>query len=117
MTKLVKIQTMTSLEIARLTGKRHDNVVRDIREILHQLDEGNALKFEDVYKDAKGEKRPMFALPERELMILLTGYSVPLRAKVIDRWKHPTESPLRRCYSCGGAPRISTKSRLPISPH
>ena len=82
-----KVPTMTSLEIARLTEKEHRNVLRDIREMLSQLGEGNALRFEHVYKDAKGEKRPMFALPERELMILLTGYSVALRAKVIDRWR------------------------------
>ncbi|MNH42845.1 hypothetical protein D3C79_1046280 [compost metagenome] len=29
----------------------------------------------------------MYALPRRELDILLTGYSVTLRAKVIDRWR------------------------------
>ena len=29
--------TMTSLEIAELTGKRHDNVMRDIRSMLVEL--------------------------------------------------------------------------------
>lgn len=51
--------TMSSREIAELTGKRHDNVVRDIRNML-----------EELY--GKGG-------------LLLTGYSIPLRAKVIDR--------------------------------
>lgn len=32
-------QTITSLEVAELTGKRHDHVMRDIRNIISQLDE------------------------------------------------------------------------------
>ena len=32
-------QTITSLEVAELTGKRHDQVLRDIRNILSQKDE------------------------------------------------------------------------------
>ena len=42
--------TMSSLEIAALTGKRHDNVLRDIRTMLEEL-EMDALKFEGSYKD------------------------------------------------------------------
>lgn len=76
--------TMSSREIAELTGKRHDNVVRDIRKMLEELG-ANPLSFEGVYLDAKGESRPCFNLPRREVEILLTGYSIPLRAKVIDR--------------------------------
>ena len=76
--------TMSSREIAELAGKRHDNVVRDIRKMLEELG-ANPLSFEGVYLDAKGESRPCFNLPRREVEILLTGYSIPLRAKVIDR--------------------------------
>lgn len=32
MTNIIKIETTTSLEIARVTGKQHKNVLRDIRE-------------------------------------------------------------------------------------
>lgn len=34
---LVKIDSMSSLEIAELTGKRHDNVLRDIKNMLSEL--------------------------------------------------------------------------------
>lgn len=50
MNELINIQneiTMTSLEIAELTGKRHDNILRDIKEQLGQL--GGLLKFEQTY--------------------------------------------------------------------
>lgn len=34
-----KKRTMTSLQIAEITGKTHSNVMRDIRNILEQLEE------------------------------------------------------------------------------
>ena len=51
-------QTITSLEVAELTGKEHKNVVRDIRNILSQLDENAQLNFEPVkYTDAQNQER------------------------------------------------------------
>ena len=81
---IVKPVTMSSREIADLTGKQHFNVMRGIRKMLEELG-FNAINLEGVYLDAKGESRPCFNLPRREVEILLTGYSIPLRAKVIDR--------------------------------
>ena len=43
-------------------GKRHDNVMRDIRKMLEQLGEG-LLKFEGIYLDAYGREKPCFHLP------------------------------------------------------
>ncbi len=79
-------QTMSSIEIAEVCGKQHKNVMRDIKQIF------NELKFEPVhfigtYIDAKGEHRPCYNLPKRECLILVSGYSTALRAKIIDRWQ------------------------------
>lgn len=80
------IRTMSSLEIAELLGKRHDNVVRDIIEQLCKL-EGGILKFEDTYVNSQNKQEyRLYNLPYRETMILISGYSVELRAKVINRW-------------------------------
>lgn len=77
-------RVMDSRDIATLTKKRHDNVMRDIREMQSRVED--ALIFEGIYLDKYGKERPLFKLPYRETMILLSGYSVELRAKVIDRW-------------------------------
>lgn len=52
---------MTSLEVTELTVKRHDNVMRDIKNEIEALGKDNALIFELVnYTDSKGKKRPCF---------------------------------------------------------
>lgn len=77
--------TMDSREIASLTEKRHDNVCRDIVAMLDALGTDH-LRFEAVYKGGNGEDRRCYILPKRECLILASGYSVLLRAKIIDRW-------------------------------
>lgn len=77
--------TMSSREIAELTGKRHDNVVRDIEKMLaeNQIDR---LKFEGVYLDAKGEQRKCYNLPKDLTITLVAGYRSDLRLKIVRRW-------------------------------
>ncbi|EPY7130990.1 Rha family transcriptional regulator [Klebsiella pneumoniae] len=82
---LDQLVSMTSLEIAELTGKEHRNVMRDIRNMVEEL---NVLKTERVgeetYKDAKGEARTLYRLDRKHTFILVSGYSVQLRAKCYD---------------------------------
>ena len=79
-------QTMSSREIAKLTGKRHDNVMSDTRIMLESL-EIQSTDFLGDYKDSKGRTYPCFNLPKRETLILISGYNIILRAKIIDRWE------------------------------
>lgn len=80
---------MTSREIAELTGKEHRNVLRDARAMLLELHgDGGLLSFEQTYRDPQnGQEYPILALPKRETLILVSGYSVPMRARIIDRWQ------------------------------
>ena len=84
---------MSSREIAELTGKRHDNVMRDTRAMLVELyGEGRLLKFEGTVERPNPSggapiTSPVYHLPKRETLILVSGYSIPLRAKIIDRWQ------------------------------
>lgn len=80
-------QTMSSREIAKLTNKRHDNVMSDIRAMLESL-EIQSTEFLGDYKDSKGRTYSCFNLPKRETLILVSGYNVVLRAAIIDRWEY-----------------------------
>jgi phage regulator Rha-like protein len=77
---------MTSLEIADLTEKDHKNVMRDIRVMFVALGV-DGLRFERIYRDAANREKPCFKLSYDETMTLITGYSIPLRAAVVRRWR------------------------------
>lgn len=82
--------TMTSRQIAELTGKRHDNVMRDIRVMLDGL---GLLNFEaGSYLDANGQKRPEYRLDKDLVMTLITGYDVKLRLSVVKRLRELEEA-------------------------
>lgn len=77
--------TMSSSEIAELTGKLHKNVIRDIREMLDELQkDGSDLSHVQETKDSRGYTT-LFELDKELTETLLTGYSIPLRHKVIRR--------------------------------
>ncbi|MDO9795689.1 phage antirepressor KilAC domain-containing protein [Glaesserella parasuis] len=76
--------TMSSREIADICGKRHDHVMADIRKMLDELNL-NAPDFSGTYKTAQGNEYQCFFLPKREVMILVSGYRIDLRAKIVDR--------------------------------
>ena len=80
------VQKMSSREIAELTGKEHKNVLRDIRNILEQLqiEENSFLSFDN--SGANNRQVYYYLLPKRECLILASGYNVNLRATIIDRW-------------------------------
>lgn len=76
---------MSSLEIAELTGKRHDSVIRDIRNMLADL-EATDHSFVASYRDSTGRTLPCFNLDRHHTECLLTGYSAKMRMAVIKRW-------------------------------
>lgn len=85
-------QTMSSREIAELCEKRHDHVMRDIRDMLAQLHGEEAVpKFGGSYIGQDNTTRPCFNLPKRETLILVSGYKLEMRAKIIDRWQELEE--------------------------
>nr|WP_112312741.1 MULTISPECIES: Rha family transcriptional regulator [unclassified Pseudomonas] len=77
---------MSSREIANLTGKRHDNVKRDVVAMLKDL-KVDPLSFEDIYLDGRNREQVQYQLDREHTDCLLTGYSPALRMRVIRRWR------------------------------
>jgi phage regulator Rha-like protein len=86
MSKLsVNVKSMSSLEIAELTGKEHRNVMSDIRKMLEEL-KIDAAKFSATYKTGRNNTYECFNLPKDETITLISGYSAVLRMAIIKRW-------------------------------
>lgn len=83
---VVDAVTMCSREIAELTGKRHDHVLRDIETMLKSLGQTSPQIWGEL-PDSQGKPQRVANLPKRECLILVSGYSVELRARIIDRWQ------------------------------
>ena len=78
-------QTMTSLEIAELTGKQHKNVMQAIRKMEPAWEKVNGRKFALVeYRDKKGELRPCYSLTKTECLYIATKFNDEARAKLYD---------------------------------
>lgn len=87
MTELLQVkETMSSLEIAELTGKRHDVILRDIRNLLNQGVAAHNF-VETSYKDKSNRNSPCYSLSKKGCLILASGYNAKLREKIIDRWE------------------------------
>ncbi len=76
---------MSTREIAELTGKQHPHVMRDFAHVCEAL-EIDPSKFGGVYLAGNGEERPLFNLPKDLTTTLVSGYSIPMRHKIVQRW-------------------------------
>lgn len=83
--------TMTSREIAEVTGKQHQHVKRDIEKMLDDLQE-DASNFGRIYLDSMNRKQTEYVLDREHTECLVTGYSALLRMRVIKRMHELEES-------------------------
>lgn len=80
--------TMSSLEIARLTGKDHAHVMRDIRNMEPAWEKISQSKFGLAsYSDAQGKQRPCYELTKTECLYVATKFNDEARAKLVLRWE------------------------------
>ena len=78
-----------STTVAKVFGKQHYNVLRDIQEkILPNIsEEFNELNFELVnYKDGKGEYRPMYRMTRDGFTMVAMGYTGPKAMQFKERY-------------------------------
>lgn len=81
-------ETMSSIEIAELTGKPHNDVLKAIRVMepaWAKIAGGNFSLSE--YKDSTGRKPPMYELTKIECLYIATKFNDEARAKLVLRWE------------------------------
>lgn len=79
---------MTSKEIATITGKPHNDVLKAIRAMepaWYKITEGNFSLSE--YTDSTGRKLPMYELTKTECLYIATKFNDEARAKLVIRWE------------------------------
>jgi phage regulator Rha-like protein len=80
--------TMSSREIAELTGKRHTEVLRAIRTMEAAWERISGRKFALAdYTDAQGKPRSMYQLTKTECLYVATKFNDEARAKLVIRWE------------------------------
>ena len=80
---------MTSLEISEITGKRHDQILRDIRDEIEKL-EKQGIGAEHIfvlgeYLDKNNQKRPMCNMTKEGVLQLAARYDAVVRFKLIEK--------------------------------
>lgn len=88
--------TMSSREIAEICEKRHANVIRDIdKAIVSDISTNSDMSrlFTNTnYMDEKGESRREVMCTKKGTLLLVTGYSIEHRMRLIDRWMELEEA-------------------------
>ena len=84
-------QVITSLDIAKLTGKEHRNVLRDIKNMEPAWEQLHQLKFEQMQIKEKlpnngYRMRKVYVLTKLESLYIATKYNDQARARLILRW-------------------------------
>ena len=81
-------QMMTSLEIAEVTGKPHNDLMKAIRKMEPawvKIAQGNFSL--GSYQDANGQMRPCYQLTKTECLYIATKFNDEQRAKLVLRWQ------------------------------
>ncbi len=86
------VQTMTSLEIAELTGKQHKHLMRDIRNMEPAWEKVQGSRFglsSRTYQLPNGGTKevPCYVLTKTECLYIATKFNDEARARLVLRWE------------------------------
>ncbi|USU21341.1 Rha family transcriptional regulator [Paraburkholderia fungorum] len=87
------VVTMSSREVADLTGKQHKHVIADCRKLAefyvetYSAEKSAQLVRSSTYLDSTGRALTCFELSKQAALDLVTGYSLPHRQAVNTRWQ------------------------------
>lgn len=80
-------KVMTSIEVAKMSGKQHKNVIRDIDNLVNSLSSDLSLGYKSTtYKDSTGKSNRMYTMDKEASICLVSGYDANTRMLIIKRW-------------------------------
>lgn len=84
---IVAQKTITSLEIAEISGRNHRDVMRSIRSMENSWEKINERKFALIsYLDERNREKPMYSLSLEESLYVASKYDDITRAKLVKHW-------------------------------
>lgn len=115
-------QTITSMEVAEMVGKKHADLMRDIRRYAEQLAESNIALGEffkaSEYKDANNQSRPCYEVTKKGCEFIahkLTGIKgTEFTAKYINRF-HEMEDTINKPLSALEQLQLMQQATLEVS--
>lgn len=119
-------QTITSMEIAEITGRAHKNVLQAIRNMEPAWENIKGLKFQLLKKRTPAGKKgykenPYFVLTKTECLFVATKFNDEARAKLVLRWEQLERERLQMqpvpqndttCDNLPADPRNMTRKQL-----
>lgn len=93
--QLTTVTQMTSLEVAEVTGKRHADIMRDIRDEIEKI-ESQGFSTERIfalseYQDKTGRTLPMYVLTRDGVLQLAARYDAVVKFKLIEKVSQPAK--------------------------
>lgn len=79
------VQTMSSREIAKLTHKRHDNVMRTVNDLAHK--DIILPQIEEALSPNNNQPQLVAMLSKRDSLVLVARLSPEFTARIVDRWQ------------------------------
>lgn len=92
--QILKTLTMTSRDIADLTGKQHSHVMRDIGAMFEALDLSTKESIQEWTHPQNKQTYTEYLLDKDLTLTLLLGYDTKARFKVVKRWQALEEKEL-----------------------
>ena len=79
--------TLTSLDVAEITGKEHKNILSDIRDEISKLGEerGRLIFQQSYYTNLQNKQQPLFILNYKGVLQLGARYNAATRFKLIEK--------------------------------
>ena len=107
------LQRMTSLEIAQVTGKPHNDVLKAVRKMEPAWAKITQGKFSlSNYQDATGRTLPCYALTKTECLYVATKFNDAARARLVLRWEELEHARLTQATADARALLVTEKEIL-----